>query len=96
MNGNGEKIQANTCGWWVEIVTVEEPCTYYFGEFESKHEAEAAQHSYIQDLREEGHQNMLVQIWLGIPEKLTVFECELSGEELFREQQGMAEIRLAS
>ena len=80
MNGNVDKISGNTWGWWVEIVTVEDPCTYYFGEFETKQEAEAAKHSYIQDLREEGHQNMLVQIWLGIPEKLTVFEGELSEE----------------
>ncbi|WP_233258197.1 DUF1816 domain-containing protein [[Phormidium] sp. ETS-05] len=97
MNGNGEKNnRANTWGWWVEIVTLEEPCTYYFGEFETKHEAEEAKHSYIQDLREEGHQNMLVQIRLCLPEKLTVSEAELSEEELFREQPGLAEMRLAS
>ncbi len=96
MNGNGDKIQAHTWGWWVEIVTFEEPCTYYFGEFETNHEAEAAKDSYIQDLREEGHQNMAVQIRLCLPENLTVFEGELSGEELFREQPGLAEMRIAS
>lgn len=94
MNGDRDKIPANTWGWWVEIVTLEEPCTYYFGEFETHHEAEVAKDSYIQDLREEGHQNMLVQIRLGIPEKLTVFGGELSGEKLFREQPGLAETRI--
>lgn len=80
----------------MEIVTVEEPCTYYFGEFETKQEAEMAKHGYMEDLLAEGHHNMLVQIRLCLPENLTVWQQELSGEELFPDRPGMEEMRIAS
>ena len=46
--------------WWVEISTSEPRCLYYFGPFES--EAEAIQHQggYIEDLEQEGAQQIKV------------------------------------
>jgi len=39
--------------WWVEVVTEQPNCTYYFGPFASAKEAKLAQPGYIEDLLEE-------------------------------------------
>lgn len=63
--------------WWIEIVTVEPACTYYFGPFTSGEEAELAQAGYVEDIKQEGAQGMSVQVKWCKPQELTVFEDQL-------------------
>lgn len=60
--------------WWIEIVTDEPKCIYYFGPFVTKQEASMAQAGYIEDLEAEGAKNMTVQIQRCHPVELTIFE----------------------
>jgi hypothetical protein len=60
--------------WWVEIVTDEPQCTYYFGPFASAKEAELAQHGYIEDLKQEEAQGITVVSKWCQPKELTIFE----------------------
>ncbi|WP_044208151.1 DUF1816 domain-containing protein [Coleofasciculus chthonoplastes] len=66
--------------FWVEIVTDDPQCTYYFGPFSSKQEAESAQGGYIEDLQNEGAQGISVNIMRCKPTNLTIFDEE--SEEL--------------
>jgi hypothetical protein len=60
--------------WWVEIVTQNPRCTYYFGPFLSSKEAEAAKAGYVEDLEQEGAQGIVVKIRRCKPDNLTVSE----------------------
>lgn len=65
--------------WWVEIATDQPRCLYYFGPFNS--EAEAAQHKggFIEDLEQEGAQQIDVTIKsCAEPAHLTVIYTEPS------------------
>lgn len=59
--------------WWVEIVTRHPLCTYYFGEFESREQAELAQYAYIEALQQDGAQGLSIQIKKCQPPELTGF-----------------------
>ena len=48
--------------WWVEIVTQNPRCTYYFGPFLSSKEADATKAGYVEDLELEGAQGIVVKI----------------------------------
>ena len=37
--------------WWLEIITKEPYCIYYFGPFDSLKEAQLEQGGYIEDLK---------------------------------------------
>lgn len=58
--------------YWVEIVTEEPRCTYYFGPFEQAAEAKAAIPGYVEDLRKEGAQNIAVTVKRCQPQVLTL------------------------
>jgi hypothetical protein len=60
--------------WWVEIVTQNPRCTYYFGPFLSSKEADAAKAGYVEDLEQEGAQGIVVQIKRCKPNNLTISE----------------------
>lgn len=60
--------------WWVEIVTDQPRCTYYFGPFMSQQEAQWYLPGYLEDLEQEGHQGIRLQINPCQPEELTIFE----------------------
>jgi Domain of unknown function (DUF1816) len=60
--------------WWVEIITESPHCTYYFGPFLSESEAAMHQPGYIEDLEQEGAQNIRVQIKRCKPDKLTIYD----------------------
>jgi len=62
--------------FWVEIVTDDPQCTYYFGPFSSKQEAESAQGGYIEDLENEGAQGISVNVMRCKPTNLTIFDEE--------------------
>ncbi len=63
--------------WWVEVVTYNPCCTYYFGPFASDQEAKIYQDGYIEDIEQEEAQIITVNIKQGQPKKLTIY-----GEEL--------------
>lgn len=58
--------------WWVEIVTLDPECTYYFGPFMSAKEAELARNGYIEDLESEGAKGISVAIKRCQPQELTI------------------------
>ncbi|MEC4895342.1 MAG: DUF1816 domain-containing protein [Oscillatoria sp. PMC 1051.18] len=59
---------------WVEIVTDNPGCTYYFGPFMSKNEAEEEAGGYVEDLKNENAQGIAVSIKRCKPNNLTVFD----------------------
>lgn len=63
--------------WWVEIVTETPRCTYYFGPFTNRNEAEVAQSGYIEDLEKEGAQGIKVVVKRCKPINLTEWVGEL-------------------
>lgn len=60
--------------WWVEIVTRNPRCTYYFGPFFSSKEANNAKAGYVEDLEQEGAIGIVVKIKRCKPENLTIAE----------------------
>ncbi|MBU6228574.1 MAG: DUF1816 domain-containing protein [Cyanobacteria bacterium REEB459] len=65
--------------WWLEVKTSRPVCTYYFGPFVSKAEACALKDGYIEDLEQEGAQNIrCVLKYCSDPVELTIIE---DGEE---------------
>lgn len=58
--------------WWVEIKTESPPCTYYFGPFRQKAEAQRSQWGYIEDLTLENVGDMQVDLLQGWPSQLTL------------------------
>lgn len=60
--------------FWVEIGTAVPRCTYYFGPFLAKSEAESAKEGYLEDLLGEGAQGIQVQVKRCKPKNLTIFD----------------------
>ena len=60
--------------YWVEIITKEPNCTYYFGPFLSKEEAQKAKGGYIEDLNSEAAQDIVVNVERCKPSQLTIFD----------------------
>jgi len=60
--------------FWVEIVTDNPRCTYYFGPFLSEKEASDAKSGYVEDLENEGAQGIVVKIKRCKPSNLTIFD----------------------
>lgn len=58
--------------WWVEIVTQNPRCTYYFGPFISVNEANAAKSGYVEDLEQEGAQGIILAVKRCKPNNLTI------------------------
>ncbi len=59
---------------WAEIKTENPKCTYYFGPFLTKKEANTYQNGYLEDLKGEGAKNIKITIKRCRPDQLTVFE----------------------
>lgn len=60
--------------WWVEIVTQNPRCTYYFGPFFSSGDAKVAIKGYVEDLEVEGAQGIVVNVKRCKPGNLTIAE----------------------
>lgn len=73
-------LQLMGLAFWVEIVTDNPSCTYYFGPFLNEKEAGIAKDGYIEDLENEGAQGINVKVKRCKPSDLTIFEEEL-GEQ---------------
>jgi len=63
--------------WWIEIVTANPCCTYYFGPFVSEKQAKLFQSGYIEYLQQEEAQILAVNIKRSQPEDLTICENKL-------------------
>ncbi len=59
---------------WLEINTGTPRCTYYFGPFLHKKDAEMAKEGYLEDLRGEGAQEITVKVKRFKPNELTIFD----------------------
>ena len=62
--------------WWIKIQTPRPACTYYFGPFDSEKEAKLSQLGYVEDLVQEGAQDIDVEIKRFRPKQLTIYEYE--------------------
>lgn len=60
--------------WWVEITTTQPRCIYYFGPFTSAGEAHKAKPGYIEDLEQEGAEDIQATVKRCKPKDLTVFD----------------------
>ncbi|NEP57095.1 MAG: DUF1816 domain-containing protein [Symploca sp. SIO2G7] len=58
--------------YWVEIVTDNPQCTYYFGPFLSSQEADEAKAGYIEDLEGESAKIISVEVQRCQPNNLTI------------------------
>ena len=67
-------LNALGLAWWVEITTDSPRCLYYFGPFMSVGEAKAHQGGYVQDLEQEGAQNIVVKVKRCKPTSLTIYD----------------------
>lgn len=71
--------------WWVEIVTRNPRCTYYFGPFLSSSDAKAALSGYVEDLENEGAQGIVINVKRCKPDALTI--ADDLGERIDRKVQ---------
>lgn len=62
--------------WWVEVVTAQPKCTYYFGPFASAEEAKRDEPGYVEDLEKEGSKGIAAQVKWCQPKELTIAEEE--------------------
>jgi Domain of unknown function (DUF1816) len=72
-----EEIWTNTLAffgqaWWVEVLTTQPRCTYYFGPFGGVESANLAVSGYIEDLEGEAAQGIKTQVKRCHPDRLTV------------------------
>ena len=67
-------LHAFGLAWWVEIVTQNPRCTYYFGPFLSAKEANMAKPGYLEDLEQEGATGIIVIVKRCKPSRLTIAE----------------------
>ncbi|WP_052128842.1 DUF1816 domain-containing protein [Neosynechococcus sphagnicola] len=69
----------NTLGyaWWVEVITEQPACTYYFGPFMFDSSAHAATSGYVEDLAQEGAQGIHAVVKRCKPVKLTIAADEM-------------------
>lgn len=68
------KPPASGSAWWIEVITREPRCTYYFGPFTSRQEAQREQAGYIEDLEQEGAKEIRVAVKWCHPTELTRIE----------------------
>lgn len=71
--------------YWVKIETKIPRCTYYFGPFTSKSEAETAKNGYLEDLKAESAQGIQVEIKRCKPSILTIFDETTEEFRLFKQ-----------
>jgi Domain of unknown function (DUF1816) len=60
--------------WWVEITTDSPRCVYYFGPFLSSKIAKESRSGYVEDLEQEGAQDIAVKVKRCKPKNLTIYD----------------------
>ena len=74
-------LNALGLAWWIEVKTENPSYTYYFGPFSAEEEAEAAKGGYVQDLEQEGAQNIQAAAKRMKPEQLTIDGAGAAGPQ---------------
>ena len=59
---------------WVEIITTNPKCTYFFGPFTGTQEAEIAKAGYVEDLLGEGARIISIEVKRCKPKELTIVD----------------------
>lgn len=59
-------------GWWIEIITKQPNCIYYFGPFSEWLEAESSLSGYQEDLAAEGSEEIQWKYKYFQPKELTI------------------------
>jgi hypothetical protein len=59
--------------WWIEILTAQPKCTYYFGPFADGKDATMAIQGYVEDLESESAQGIQIQVKRCKPNLLTIY-----------------------
>ena len=70
-NFNYGNTQANFA-WWIQAITSEPKCIYFFGPFDDANEAKLNQNGYVQDLQSEGAIDINVTVKYCQPSNLTL------------------------
>jgi Domain of unknown function (DUF1816) len=60
--------------WWVEVTTDSPRCVYYFGPFSNSKTARESQSGYVEDLEQEGAQNIVINVKRCKPKNLTIYD----------------------
>jgi Domain of unknown function (DUF1816) len=60
--------------WWIEIKTVRPKCTYFFGPFIDKNDANLSLAGYVEDLESESAQGIQTYVKRCNPAVLTIYE----------------------
>ncbi|MCW5319430.1 DUF1816 domain-containing protein [Nostoc sp. KVJ3] len=60
--------------WWVEINTAVPRCTYYFGPFDNKKEAQLSRSGYVEDLYQEEARDIIALVKQCQPDVITIFQ----------------------
>ena len=60
--------------FWVEIVTDRPECTYYFGPFDNRKDAEASVPGYVEDLQQEDATVVKSEVKRFRPQNLTIYD----------------------
>jgi Domain of unknown function (DUF1816) len=58
--------------WWVEISTAVPLCTYYFGPFDSRKEAQDSRSGYVEDLYQEDARGIVARVKQCQPSGVTI------------------------
>lgn len=67
-------INQNQNSWWIKISTTIPRCTYFFGPFDSSHEAKQQRFGYIDDLVQEKAFGITVEVQQSDPISLTIIQ----------------------
>lgn len=77
----------NACrqAWWIEILTAQPKCTYYFGPFADAEEAHLASKGFVEDLESEFAQGIKIKIDRHCqPDLLTILHEEATATNTIR------------
>jgi Domain of unknown function (DUF1816) len=62
LNSRSETLNARRQAWWIEILTAQPKCIYYFGPFAGAWEAKVASKGFVEDLEGEFAQGIEIKI----------------------------------
>lgn len=60
--------------WWIKVDTGNPVCTYYFGPYSEKSEAESEVSGFLDDLRGEGAVILSTEIKRDNPQEFTIYD----------------------
>ena len=95
MNWTEFKQEDQLFAWWTEFVTKQPYCIYYFGPFISEKEAQEFLPGYLEDLKQEGCQVVLIQTKQCQPKELTILQEEWLDRQLEETINGICDLENA-